>query len=191
MRFLISLLILALLPPATALAAKQTRYLNEQNGLYTWTSEGDGFSVELIQVVPDFIRAIYGKHEFPKKEIEEIAGYCVYGSVIKNTSDKVLTYDVSDWHYEYRGRSYPIKTKSEWLEQWRKAGVLFSWTLLPDAGEFYVGDWQQGFTTIELPREATFDLVYTWTLDGREYSDRITDMECSPADVKIDTEMTP
>jgi len=99
----ISLTTLLLLLPLTASAAEQKVHRNDTNGLYTWTSDGDGFSVELIQVVPDFIRAIYSKHDFPKDEIEEIAGYCVYGSVIKNTSDKLLQYDVSDWRYEADG----------------------------------------------------------------------------------------
>lgn len=183
MRILLSTLLM--MYTMTGVAAEQTLHLNEDNGLYTWTSVGDGFSVELIQVVPDFIRAIYGKHAFPKAEIEDIATYCVYGSVIKNTSDKVLTYDVSNWRYEFEGKSHPVKTKTQWLRQWRDAGVVFSWTLLPDEGEFYEGDWQQGFTTIKLPRGSRFDLTYTWSLDGKKYSDRITGLECPPAEVTL------
>ncbi len=158
--------------------------LNETNGLTTWTSSGDGFSVEFIQVVPDFIRAIYGKHDFPKKEIEDIASYCVYGSVIKNTSDKVLTYRVSDWRYVQDGKTYPVKTKTQWLNQWQQSGVVFSWTLLPDEGEFYEGDWQQGFTTVKLERESFFDFIYTWQLDGVEHTSTIRNMQCPPYEVK-------
>lgn len=180
---LCSSLVLMLFFSNSLVAAEQTVHKNETNGLYTWTSAGDGFSVELIQVVPDFIRAIYSKHNFPHDQIEEIASYCVYGSVIKNTSDKVLAYNVSDWKYEHKGKSYPVKTKTRWLDQWHKAGVVFSWTLLPDEGEFYEGDWQQGFTTIKLPRGSRFDLVYTWTLDDISHSDRITNIECSPEEV--------
>ena len=164
-------------------AATQTLHKNEQNGLYTWTSEANGFTLELIQVVPDFIRAIYSKHEFPKYEIEDIASYCVFGSVVKNTSDKLMEYRVADWRYEHKGKSYPVKTKTDWLQQWKQSGVVFSWTLLPDEGEFYEGDWQQGFTTIKLPRDSEFDLVYTWSLDGKAMQDRITNMRCAPAEI--------
>lgn len=162
-------------------AAKITAQKNEDSGLYSWVAESEGFSIELIQLLPDFVRAIYMKHDFPKQEVDEIAGYCVFGTIIKNTSDKTLNYDVADWYYiDRQGAKYPVKTKTQWLEQWRKAGVTFSWTLLPDKGTFYVGDWQQGFTTVKLPPESEFSLTYKWTLDNREYTDTFEGLRCAP-----------
>jgi len=154
---------------------------NEVSGLYSWVAESEGFSIELIQVLPDFIRAIYMSHNFPQEEVDEIAGYCVFGTVIKNTSQQQLDYDVSEWFYtDKQGNNYPVKTKSQWLEQWRKAGVTFSWTLLPDKGTFYEGDWQQGFTTIKLPRESEFTLTYKWSINGTEYTDIFEGLRCAP-----------
>ncbi len=154
---------------------------NEQTGLLAWTSEGEGFSVELIQLLPDFVRAIYASHDFPPEEVERIASYCVFGSVIKNTSKKQLSYRVADWYYtDKSGVKHHVKTKSQWLEEWRKAGITFSWTLLPDTGDFEVGDWQQGFTTIKLPRNAVFDLTYTWALDGERHSETFKAISCAP-----------
>lgn len=154
---------------------------NEQSGLLAWTSESNGFSIELIQLLPDFIRAIYSNHNFPPEEVERTAKYCFFGSVIKNTSQQQLSYRVADWRYtDQNGNAHPVKTKSQWLEEWRKVGVTFSWTLLPDSGDFEIGDWQQGFTTIKLPRNAVFDLTYTWTLDGKRYSETIKDISCAP-----------
>ncbi len=154
---------------------------NEQTGLLAWTSEGEGFSVELIQLLPDFVRAIYASHDFPPEEVERIASYCVFGSVIKNTSKKTLSYRVADWYYtDKSGVKHHVKTKSQWLEEWRKAGITFSWTLLPDTGDFEVGDWQQGFTTIKLPRNAVFDLTYTWALDGKHHSETFKAISCAP-----------
>lgn len=162
-------------------AADVTIQRNEASGLLSWLSESDGFSVELIQLLPDFIRAIYMKRGFPKSEVEDIASYCVFGSVIKNTSDKVLEYDIREWHYtDTDGKQHRIKTKSDWLAQWRNAGVTFSWTLMPDRGRFHVGDWQQGFTTIKLARDSQFSFTYTWKLDGVGYSDTIEGMRCAP-----------
>ena len=77
----------------------------------------------------------------------------------------------------------PVKTKTQWLEEWRKANIIFSWTLLPDEGEFAVGDWQQGFTTIELPRESVFDLIYKWELDGVAHTAILQDLKCAPENV--------
>ena len=162
-------------------AAKITAQQNEESGLYSWVAESEGFSIELIQLLPDFIRAIYMSHDFPDAEVDEIAGYCVFGTIIKNTSTQQLDYDVADWHYtDTSGKEHAIKTKTEWLEQWRKAGVTFSWTLLPDKGTFYEGDWQQGFTTIKLPRESDFTLTYKWSLDGKEYTDEFEGLRCAP-----------
>jgi hypothetical protein len=154
---------------------------NEQTGLRAWTSDDEGFSIELIQLLPDFVRAIYSNHNFPPEEVERIANYCVFGSIIKNTSQQQLSYRVADWRYtDQKGNQHPVKTKTQWIEEWRKAGVTFSWTLLPDTGDFEIGDWQQGFTTVKLPRNAVFDLTYTWTLDGKPHSGTFKNISCAP-----------
>lgn len=162
--------------------SRTTVHKDEQSGLLTWVSESEGFSVEFIQLLPDFVRAIYNKHNYPKEEVERIANYCAYGSIIKNTSQQLLSYRVADWYYtDEVGDKYPVKTKSQWIEEWRKAGITFSWTLLPESGDFEVGDWQQGFTTVKLPRDAIFDFTYTWQLDGVNHSATIKNMSCPPA----------
>lgn len=175
--------ILLALPVSTAQAMQVST--NPDNGLLTYSNHENGFSIELIQVVPDFIRAVYGGHNFPRPVIEDIAGYCVYGSVIKNTTNKPLSYRVADWYYVLDGTRFPVKTKTRWLDQWRKQGILFSWTLLPDVGEFHEGDWQQGFTTIQAPRNSRFDLHYSWTLDGVKHSAVMRNMQCPPEEVPV------
>jgi len=164
-------------------SANVTIHKNEISGLLTWSSEDDGFSIELIQLLPDFVRAIYAKHNFPKNEVERAASYCVFGTILKNTSDQHMSYYVKEWRYRTKDKTenlMPVKTKSQWLEEWRKANIAFSWTLLPDVGEFEVGDWQQGFTTIKLPRETEFDLIYKWRLDGVLHSGVLENLKCAP-----------
>ncbi len=165
----------------TVVASKVTIHKNESSGLLIWSAEDTGFSIELIQLLPDFVRAIYGKHNFPEKEIERTASYCMFGTVVKNTSEKYLSYQVKDWRYRSKdGKAHPVKTKTQWLDEWRKAKILFSWTLLPDIGELAVGDWQQGFTSIKLPRESEFDLIYTWQLDGVAHTGVLKNVKCAP-----------
>ena len=162
-------------------AATVAIHKNETSGLLTWRSDDTGFSIELIQLLPDFIRAIYAKHHFPADEVERAASYCMFGTIIKNTSDQQLSYSVKNWRYKTKaGIEQPVKTKTQWLNEWKKAGITFSWTLLPDAGEFSVGDWQQGFTTIKLPRETVFDLIYKWELDGVAHSGILENLKCAP-----------
>ena len=164
-----------------AVASETKVHKNKNTGLLTWTLNDKGFQIELIQLLPDFIRAIYAKHNFPKSEIEHAASYCVFGTILKNTSDQQLSYRVADWRYQTSdGKPHPVKTKTQWLEEWRKAGVTFSWTLLPDVGEFSVGDWQQGFTTIKLPRNTEFDMIFKWQLDGVEHTATLENVICAP-----------
>jgi len=172
-------------------AAQVSIHKNETTGLLTWTAQDKGFQIELIQLLPDFIRAIYKKHHFPDAEVERAAGYCVFGTILKNTSNQHMSYKVKDWRYRAKaddgtyGKALPVKTKTQWLEEWRKAGVTFSWTLLPDEGEFAVGDWQQGFTTVKLPREAEFDLIYRWQLDGVEHEGVLKGLKCAPEELDL------
>ena len=166
---------------SVAFAASVTIHKNEVSGLLTWTVDDDGFSIEFIQLLPDFIRAIYAKHNFPAEEVERAASYCVFGTILKNTSDQHMSYEVKNWRYRTKdGKQHAVKTKTQWLDEWKKAGITFSWTLLPDKGEFAVGDWQQGFTTIKLPRETEFDLIYKWELDGVPHSGVLKNMKCAP-----------
>ena len=168
-------------------SADVTVHRNNDSGLLTWGVDQDGFSIELIQLLPDFVRAIYAKHDFPKQEIERIANFCVYGTIIKNTSAYALSYDVSNWFYGYDGNNHSVKTKTQWLDEWSKVGIVFSWTLLPDSGVFEVGDWQQGFTTIKVPRDAKFDLTVNWHLDENDnnlsYSNTIKGISCPPQSI--------
>ena len=168
-------------------AAEVSIHKNENTGLLTWSLEENGFSIELIQLLPDFVRAIYAKHDFPKEEVERIAEYCVFGTILKNTSQQHLSYQVADWSYRETGKTktFPVKTKTQWLKQWRQANIKFSWTLLPDMGEFALGDWQQGFTTIKLPRTAHFDLLLSWQLDGVKHEASLPDLSCAP-DLEIE-----
>ena len=176
--FVLSVMIIAV----TETAASEVKvHKNENSGLLTWTVKDDGFQIELLQLLPDFIRAIYAKHDFPEDEIERAASYCIFGTILKNTSDQQMSYRVADWRYQTSdGKQYPVKTKTQWLEEWRNAGVTFSWTLLPDVGEFSVGDWQQGFTTVQLPRNTEFDMIFKWQLDGVEHTGILENIKCAP-----------
>ncbi len=171
---------------AAANASVVSVHTNETTGLLTWTAEDNGFTIELIQLTPDFIRAIYEKHNFPADEIERVASYCIFGTILKNTSKQKMSYRVSDWRYTSKdrngnmGQALPVKTKTQWLAEWKKAGITFSWTLLPAAGDFSVGDWQQGFTTIKLPRESEFDFMYKWKLGDMAYTGTIKNVKCAP-----------
>lgn len=170
-----------LLTPLLLLAGETRQTKDPQTGLLRWKFAGEGISLELIQLLPDFVRAVYGSHDFPPEAIEEIAGYCIFGTILINTTDKPLTYRVADWHaITADGKKYSLKTKTQWVGEWRKLGIRYSWTILPAEQTFEAGDWAQGFTTVKLPRDKPFDLVISWELEGKKHAGKIKNVRCAP-----------
>ena len=152
-----------------------------ETGLKSWYWEGDGLGIELIQVPPDFIRASYARRGLPDTIIEAVATRCVFGTIIRNLSDRPLSYRVADWRYTTAGGvEKPIKTKSEWLAEWHGMGVRFSWSILADDPTFAVGDWIQGFTTMAEPHASRLDLKVVWSIEGKPYEKVLPGLECAP-----------
>ena len=150
--------------------------------LLAWKAQHPGFSLQLIQLLPDYVRAIYGARGLPKDIVELMAGYCVFGTIIKNESGTDLAYRVADWRYVTSdGQSHPVKTKTQWLEEWKKLGVAFRWSLLPDDQRFSPGDWSQGFTTLPLAPDTIFNLHYSWTMEGQTHEATIEELRCAPS----------
>ena len=156
--------------------------VNPENGLKSWSYQGNGLAIELIQVPPDFIRASYGSRGLPTKLSEAVATRCVFGTIVRNVADGPLSYRVADWWYvNEHGRRLPIKTKSEWLEEWHGMGVRFSWSILADEPTFDVGDWLQGFTTMAEPHGSSLSLTVVWSFGETRYEKTFPRLECAPA----------
>lgn len=152
-----------------------------ETGLKRWQLENNGFSLELIQLHAEFIQASYSSRGLPDPIVHGMDDYCVYGTIARNLSDGPMHYRVVDWRAKLAdGQEVIPKTKSQWLDEWRKIGVRFAWSLLPDDQKFEEGDWSQGFTTVKLPRGSTFDLIYNWTLGDQRHTATIPDIECPP-----------
>lgn len=177
-------LALAALVAPLAAAAQVEEIRNPETGLVTWKALDRGFELQLIQVVPDAIRAMYGARGLPDAIIRDVAGHCVFGTIAANRSGGTLAYRVADWRYVTPdGEAHAIKTKTQWTDEWKEMGVPYNWSILPDDQEFAQGDWSQGFTTIPLPPESTFTLVYSWTVDGERHQGRIEGVRCPPREV--------
>jgi hypothetical protein len=176
---------LALLPSSATPAAQSGEirtFTDDASGLLSWKAQHPGFSLQFIQLLPDYIRAIYSARGLPDDVVELMAGYCVFGTIIKNESTEPLSYRVADWRYiTADGRAHPIKTKTEWLKDWRDRGVAFRWSLLPDTQTFAPGDWSQGFTTLPLPPDTAVKLHYTWTQQGTHHEGTFENLRCAPA----------
>jgi hypothetical protein len=156
-------------------------FTDNASGLLSWKASHPGFSLQFIQLLPDYVRAVYSARGLPKDVVELMAGYCIFGTIIKNESDGPLSYRVSDWRYiSPDGKEHPVKTKTQWLKEWRDMGVAFRWSLLPDDQAFAPGDWSQGFTTLPLPPDTPVKLRYRWTQQGEPHEDTFDDLRCAP-----------
>ena len=179
-RLLSSLLGLSLVVAQNLSAAELTTMRNPNTGLLSWKVSDRGFSLELIQLQSDFIRAVYASRDLPPAMREEVADYCAFGTVARNENDFPLAYRVADWRaVTADGVRHKLRTKSEWLAIWRKMGLDFGFSILPDDLTFEVGDWAQGFTTVKLPRGTKFDLVYVWRQHGKTLTGKITGLVCT------------
>ena len=160
-------------------AAVET-FTDETSGLISWKAQHPGFSLQFIQLLPDYVRAVYGARGLPQEVVELMAGYCVFGTIIKNESGDVLGYRVADWRYfTADGQSQPVKTKTQWLKEWQDMGVAFRWSLLPDEQQFSAGDWSQGFTTLPLAPGTIFKLSYQWTQQGKTHNGTFEQLQCA------------
>jgi hypothetical protein len=159
------------------------KHVNPDTGLFSWKSQGDALELEFLQVLPDYVRAVYSSRGLPREIVDKVSSYCVFGTILHNRSEGPLAYRVADWRYiTPDGEHHGIRTKSEWVREWRDMGVAFRWSMLPDDQVFEIGDWGQGFTTIDLKPGSRFDLEYTWRVNDKTYSRTIEGVECAPAE---------
>jgi hypothetical protein len=176
---------LFLLASITATAGTVQRS-NPGNGLSNWQSDGAAFSLQLLQLMPDNVRAVYANKGFPPALVEEMAGYCMFGTVVRNLADEPVSYDVADWRaVTVDGVRHPLRTKTEWLKIWQRQGVDFGWSILPAAQTLEVGDWGQGFTSIRLPHGTRFDLDYSWRQHGKTVHAVLEGVQCAPEQLPV------
>ncbi len=168
-------------------AAEVQQHRDADSGLLSWSVEEVGLSLQLVQMLSDYVAAVYSSRGLPPAVLESIADYCVFGTIVTNTSDTQVSYRVGDWRYLTPDcRQHRIKTKTEWLDEWKQMGVAYRWSILPDDQTFEPGDWSQGFTTVALPPDSVFTLLYSWNYQGETHEGRIEGLRCAPASIPAD-----
>jgi hypothetical protein len=166
--------------PLAAAAAEVTVRTNAQTGLPVWEVRAGGLSVDLVPLLPDFVRAVFASRGLPAEASELIAAECVFGTIVRNESPGPLSYAVADWRaVTADGRAHPVKAKAAWMDRWRELGVTFQWLLLPDQQTLEVGDWSQAFTTLALPGDTVFDLELAWSEHGEAFRATVAGVRCA------------
>ena len=180
--FCMSLLLLLICHNATALEVSPEQ--NTNTGLLSWSVNEPEVSLKLIQLLPEYAAAVFSSRGLPPQVVDTLKNYCVFGTIIKNKSTGTLAYRVSDWRYVTPdGQAHTMKTKTEWVKQFADMGAPFRWLFLPDDQIIHVGDWSQGFTTIKLPPNSTFNLKYSWRYQGETHQRTLENLRCAPAKI--------
>ncbi len=170
-----------LLWPFLAHAGEVQREIDPQTGIQRIKVEHPGFSLKLLPLTPDYVAAVFSARGLPKDIVDATRRYCTFGTIIRNTGRQPLHYRLTDWRYVTPdGKVHRLKTKSEWLEEWKDRSLAFRWILLHEEQTYQPGDWGQGFTTVPLPPGTRFDLYYSWTQGDKKYEDKIEDVRCAP-----------
>jgi hypothetical protein len=173
---------LLLLPLLSVMAGEVQGYRDPDTGLMSWRVQQPGFSLQLVQMLPDYVSAVYSSRGLPPALIERMRAHCVFGTILTNDSDATLTYRVADWRaVTPDGTAHPFMAKSAWVAEWAAMGVGFRWSMLADEQTFAPGDWMQGFTTVELAPGSEFDFVFSVDLQGERHDGRMAGVRCAPA----------
>jgi len=181
-RCLAALCVLTVLHGCVTRAARVQREFDPRTGTERIEVAHPGFTLRLAPLNPDYVVAVFTARGLPREVAEATRGYCTFGTTIRNTGREPLHYRLTDWRYVTPdGKVHRIKTKTAWLEEWRRRGVPFRWLLLHEEQTYQPGDWGQGFTTVALPPGSRFDLYYSWTQGEEHHEGRITGVRCAPA----------
>lgn len=163
-------------------AAEVVVSVNPVTHMKTWQQSEQGISLEMLQLTQEAAEATYSSRDLSRLIYESMHGYCVFGSVVRNETNAALTYHVSDWRVVASdGKKQRLRTKSQWLADWKKKGVGFSWSILPDDLTLDVGDWSLGYTPIKLSPGENFDLIYTWRQNGKLFTNILRNLSCPAA----------
>lgn len=180
---LLSLTLLALW--GTTLSAAEPD-VDPDTGLRSWQTDQAGVQVRLTQINSDQARAFYLARGFSAAATERYVAECVFMTVVRNIGDTPIQHRLADWRYVISGLPpQTIRSKTGWDQIWKKLGekesarIAFTWAQFPTTQTFAPGDWNQGMTTYNVPRDQPFNLKFVWRADGKTHTGLIENVRCS------------
>lgn len=144
-----------------------------------WANHRHAFTLRLIPLSPDNVRAFYENMNYPQAAVAAIAGVCVFGTSIRNRGTAPIRYDVADWRaVTADGKRHHLITKTDWLARWKALGIGADWSILPPQQTLQPGDWAQGYTTVDLPPGVRLTLHYSWNEHGTRHHATLAGAQC-------------
>ena len=160
---------------------------NPETGQISWKTTKQGVTLELTQLTPDQSHAFFIGRSFVSAEAEHYAAACVFMTILRNeAAPAAIAYNLAEWRaVDADGRTSPMKLKEDWLKEWEARNlaparkIAFEWSQLPTVQTFEPGDWNQGMTTLMLPRGSRFDLKFSWTTQGKRQENIMKGVICA------------
>ena len=184
-----TLLIQAFLFLCFSAQAAVTTGTDEQAQLPYWQWQDEVVSLRFVQRLPDQTRAYFAGRGFQGDDVKLIAGHCFFQTVFKNVasvqSKTLLEYDVDKWYAVIDGKQVGLKMREAWQTIWtaRNTGpaqkIAFEWSLLPTRQRYLPSDYNWGMSVFPIAHGATFDLVLSWQINGKNTSAIIKGMQCA------------
>lgn len=167
------------LPSALAATAASVPVAAASAAQPGWANHRHAFTLRLIPLSPENVRAFYDNMGYPPAAVAAIARVCVFGTSIRNRGKEPIRYDVAAWRaVTADGKSHPLITKTDWLARWKAEGIGADWSILPPQQTLQPGDWAQGFTTVEAPHGAHISLHYSWSEHGTRHQATLAGAQC-------------
>ncbi len=139
--------------------------------------------IRLTPRSPQQIAAFYEARGFGKAMLDKIKQYCFITVYVKNTSNKIIWLDLSNWQFTAAGAPVHRFDRQQLLKGWQDMGIaqahqsLFRWTLLPEKLDFQINEREGG--NIVLPR-----IEQALTLHAR--FDTLSNKSGQPISIQLD-----
>lgn len=143
--------LLAMLPVASAMAAKPIEY------------EDADLQLRFYPRTPDQMSAFYEGRGFPPAMIALLRDYCFITVSLRNKGADVLWLDLAEWRFSDASGAVERIARSVWPPRWAAMAVplasqsTFRWTLLPEVLDFQP-DEREGGNVILVPPPGRFSL---------------------------------
>lgn len=175
------------MPINTCLASVQTSGNDLNTGSKSWQINKKGVHFSLTQIQSQQGQAFYSNRGFSLKQIDDFVQSCVFMAVIRNDNAKnTLHYKLSNWRVYHDGKQRKLKPVTTWLQQLatpktsKAALIAFKWAQFPSEQSYQPGgDWNQGMLSIGLQAKQVFTIDAQWTMLGKTYTSRLTDVQCA------------
>lgn len=145
------------------------------------------FTLRLAPRTPNQITAFYEARGFPRLAIDEIRKACFITVGLRNNSDTIVWFDLSNWRFTTAKGPLKRFLRSDWKQRWNLLGLdlrfqsTFRWTLAPEHLDFRPHEREGGNITLPQTKEP-FTItgeIYVGKQKNRLYQVKFENIRCA------------